>query len=187
MQVVTDDEMREFLSKHADLRCEGRSLLFDHPEAKAIYVDLRVKEPHQLIYLARLAAHLRYEEIHFGGASLWLTQWGVWSDLAEAVAVKAMERIRQGYGENRSLNTAPGHFFRHCEFVESVACLVQPMLVGWDAYYVPQWAWGSLDYFLFISHDGFLDIQTRTTEMHDQALEILKSHDWLVSAVRSRA
>jgi hypothetical protein len=103
------------------------------------------------------------------------------------VGVKAVERIRQGYGENRSLNAAPGHFFRHWEFVESVACLVQPMLVGWDAYYVPQWAWGSLDYSLFVSHDGLLDIQTRTEEMHDQALEILKSHDWLTSAVRSRA
>jgi uncharacterized Zn-finger protein len=50
LQAVTDDEMR---AKHADLQCEGRSLRFDHPKAKTIYVDLRVKQPHQLIYLAR--------------------------------------------------------------------------------------------------------------------------------------
>ncbi len=186
MQVATDDEMREFLAKHDDLRCEGRQLRFDHLEAKTIYVDLRVSEPHQLVYLARLAAHLRYEEVHFSAASLWITQWGVWDDRVEAVAFKTMERFRQGYGENRSLNTATGHFFRHDEFVESVACLVQPMLVGWDAYYVPQWAWGTLDYFLFVSHDGFLDIATRTTEMCDQALEILKSHKWPKVRVRDK-
>ena len=52
------------------------------------------------------------------------------------------------------------------------------MLVGWDAYSVPQWAWGSLDYFLFISHDGFLDVETRTTEMYEKTLEILKFHEW---------
>jgi hypothetical protein len=111
----------------------------------------------------------------------------VWNDRVEAVAFKAMERIRQGYGENRSLNTAPGHFFRHDEFVESVSCLVQPMLIGWDAYYVPQWAWGALDYFLFVSHDGFLDIQTRTTEMCEKAVEILKSHEWPKIRVRDKA
>jgi hypothetical protein len=179
MKVVTSDEMREFLNGHDDLLCEEQRIHFVHPEAKTICVNLRVSEPHQLIYLARLAAHLSYEENHFRGASLWITQWGVWDVMVEAVALKAMERIRQGYGENRSLNIAPGHFFRHDEFVESMSCLIQPMLVGWDAYYVPSWAWGALNYFLFVSHDGFLNIETRTIEMHHKAFEILKSHDWL--------
>jgi hypothetical protein len=62
MKVVNDEEMRESLNRHDGLRCEGRQLRFDHPEAKSIIVDLRVSEPHQLVYLARLAAHLRYEE-----------------------------------------------------------------------------------------------------------------------------
>lgn len=186
MQVVTDEEMRSFLNRHDDLRCEGRQLSFDHTEAKTIIVDLRVSEPHQLVYLARLAAHLTNEEALFRAASLWITLWGVWDSQVEAVGFTAMERIRQGYGENRPLNTAPGHFFRHDEFVESLACLVQPMLVWWDAYYVPQWA-GGLDYFLFVSHDGFLDIETRTTEMYDKALEILKFHEWPKVRVRSKA
>jgi hypothetical protein len=129
MQVVTDEEMRESLTHHDDLRCEGRRLRFNQPGAQAIIVDLRVSEPHQLVYLARLAAHLSYDDADFRGASLWITQWGVWDSKVEAVGFKAMERFRQGYGENRSLNIAPGHFFRHDESVESVACLVQPMLV----------------------------------------------------------
>jgi hypothetical protein len=163
MQVATEAKMREAFMAHEELRYEGRRLRFDHPEAQTIIVDLRVSEPHQLVYLARLAAHMSYDETHFRAALLWVTQWGVWDSNVEAVGFRTMERFRQGYGENRSLDVAPGHFFRHDEFVESVACLVQPMLVWWDAYYLPQWAWGALDYFLFVSHDGFLDIETRTT------------------------
>ncbi len=154
MIVVTGEEMQEFLTKHETLRCEGSRLRFDHPEARAIRVDFRVQEPHQLVHLARLVARLRYDEIDFNSASLWVTQQGVWNNLDEAVALTTLERFRQGYGENRSLQVAPGHFFRHDEFVESVACLLQPMLIGWDAYYVPQWAWGTLDYFVFVSHDS---------------------------------
>jgi hypothetical protein len=47
------------------------------------------------------------------------------------------------------------------------------MMVGWDAYYVPRWAYGHLDYFVSVSHDGFIDIEVRTQEMRDKALEIL--------------
>jgi hypothetical protein len=179
MNAVTENEMRDYLAKHEDLRCAERRLRFDHPDAKAICADLRLQEPHQLVHLARLVAHLTYEEIHFHSASLWITQWGVWNDHDEAVALKTIERFRQGYGENRSLQRAPGHFFRHDEFVESVACLLQPMLVGWDAYYIPQWSWGPLDYFVFVSHDCFLHIETRTAEMYEKAIDLLKTRDWI--------
>ncbi|HVM93751.1 MAG TPA: hypothetical protein VMT67_13105 [Terriglobales bacterium] len=183
MVAATEKEMQEYLSGHGNLRCNGKSIGFDYPEAKSIRLDLRVSEPHQFLYLARLVAHLRYEEIQFEGASLWITQSGVWNSLQEAVALTTIERFRQGYGENRSLQAAPGHFFRHDEFVESVACLLQPILIGWDAYYVPRWAWGALDYFVVVSHDSFIDIQTRTIEMYEEAVRILKVHEWLKVAV----
>jgi hypothetical protein len=179
---VTDEKMQEFLADlagYGDLRCEGHNLRFENPEAMAISVSLNVQEPHQLIHLARLVAHLTYDESHFRSASLWITQWGVWNDHDEAVILTTMERFRQGYGENRSIQVAPGHFFRHDEFVESVACMLQPMLVGWDAYYVPQWSWGTLDYFVFVSHDGFLRIETRTTEVHAKVLDCLRTRGWI--------
>jgi hypothetical protein len=179
MIVVTDKEMRDSLAQHEELQCEGDHLRFDHPEARAICVDLHVQEPHQLVHLARLVAHLRYDEIDFHSASLWITQSGVWNNLDEAVAFTALERFRQRFGENRSLDAAPGHLFRHDEFVESVACLPQPMLIGWDPYYVPRWAWGRLDYFIFVSHDCFLHIETRTKDMYDASVEILKTRGWL--------
>jgi len=179
MQAVTDQEMRDFLVRHENLGCKGKEVHFSDPEAKSIRISLHVSEPHQLLYLARLVAHLRYQEMHFSSASLWITQWGVWNPLEEAIAFKTIEQFRRGFGENRSIETAPGHFFRHNEFVESISCLLQPMLVGWDAYYIPQWTWGTLDYFVFVSHDHFIGIETRSSEMYRVATEILQSHNWI--------
>ena len=132
-----------------------------------------------MVYLARLVAHLSYEESHFSGAQLWITTWGVWDPHTEAIGFKTLEQFRRSYGENRSLETSPGSCFRHDEFTESVCCLLQPMTVGWDAYYVPHWASGRLDYFVFVSHDSFIDVHIRTQEMHEKALSILKSHGWI--------
>jgi hypothetical protein len=181
MQAITDQEMRERLSAYPELKCEGKDVKFtsSHPEAQVIRVDCRVPKPHQIAYLARLAAHLWFDERSFGGASLWVTQWGVWSLDVESVGFTVLERMRQGWGEPRPVISAPGHIFREEQFVESVSCFVQPMLVGWDAYYIPQFAEPSLDYFLFISHDSFLEIHTRTKKAHGQALSLLKGHDWI--------
>jgi hypothetical protein len=176
---LTNDEARAQLTGHPGLRCEAKNLWFDNPEASSIKVDLRVKEPHQLVYLARLAAHLGHEEGHFGHALLWITTWGVWSNHDEAIAFKTLEQFRRSYGEVRSIEAAPGTYFRHDEFTESVSCLLQPMLIGWDAHYVPTWAAGGLDYFVSVSHDGFIDIEVRTKETHDEVVDIFRSHNWI--------
>lgn len=120
-----------------------------------------------------------YEESHFGHGHLWLTTWGVWGNPEEAIGFKTLEQFRRSYGENRSIEAAPGTYFRHDEFVESVTCLLQPMLIGWDAYYVPTWTWGSLDYFVFVSHDGFADVEARTTGKYGEIVKILEEQDWI--------
>jgi len=176
---LTENETRKSLAAYAELRCEGRRIYFSNAEAPSIRIDFRVKEPHQLVYLARLVAHLGYSETDFMHADLWVTTWGVWDVRDEAIGFKALEQFRRSYGELRSLEAAPGHYFRHDEFVESVCCLLQPMLVGWDAYYVPHWAYGGLDYFVSVSHDGFIDIEIRTQEMRDRAMGVLDGYDWM--------
>jgi hypothetical protein len=177
---LAKEEIKRHFSAHSELRCDDRNLWFANTQATSIRVNFRAKEPHQLVYLARLVAHLGYEEAHFAHANLWITTWGVWDTQTEAIGFKIFEQVRRSHGENRSVGAAPGTYFRHDEFIESVACLVQPMLVGWDTYYVPTWAWGSLDYFVFVSHDGFVDVEVRTQEMRDRAMEALRGHDWLV-------
>ncbi len=179
MIAATNSEMKNALAAHAELRCDDRKLYFADAQAPSITMDLRVKEAHQLMYLARLVAHLGYEEHDFSHGYLWLTTWGVWGTLEEAIGFKILEQFRRSYGENRSLEAAPGLYFRHDEFTESVCCLLQPMLVGWDAYYVPTWFSGGLDYFVAVSHDLFVDINFRTREMHERSVEILRGHDWV--------
>jgi hypothetical protein len=171
--------MKSSLAGCEELRCEGNNLSFADAGARRIVIDLRVKEPHQLVYLARLAAHIGSEVTNLGHAQLWITTWGVWDPRVEAIGFKTLEQFRRSYGENRSLESAPGHYFRHNEFEESVCCLLQPMIVGWDAYYVPHWRDGSLDYFVAVSHDLFIDIEVRTQDMYDRAMEILKKHEWI--------
>jgi hypothetical protein len=179
MQAVTEEEIVEILTQIPNLRCHRRSLHFDGPQAQSMSLSLKVSEPHQLAHLARLLAHLNYDEGHFAGAEFWITQSGVWNQHEEAVALKTLERMRQGYGENRALESAPAHLFRSDEFVESVSFLLQAMLIGWDAYYIPHWSWGSLDYLLFVSHDSFVRIETRTSQMNEEVIQKLGSYDWI--------
>ncbi len=176
---LTKDEVRSTLAAYEELRCEGDNLSFVDPGAGRIAVDLRVKEPHQLVYLARLVANLEREATHFSHAHLWVTTWGVWNSQEEAIGFKTLEQFRRSYGENRSLEVAPGHSFRHNEFEESVCCLLQPMIVGWDAYYVPRWNCGDFDYFVAVSHDSFADIVVRTAEGYVKAMQVLKTHEWI--------
>ena len=180
---LTNDEMRNSLEA-MELRLDGRRLSFAGTEPRHIRVAFRMEEPHQLLYLARLVAHLGYDEIHFRGARLWLTAWDIWNPLEEAVAFKTLEQFRRSYGENRSVESAPGIYFRHDEFVESVCCLLQPMLVGWDALYVPTWAYGQLEYFVAVSHDSFVDITVRTSEIEEKCAELLRAHDWIKPLIK---
>ena len=175
---LTSDEMKSSMQA-MELVYDGRNLLFKGSETQRLRVAFRMQEPHQLLYLARLIAHLGYEEKHFLGARFWVTAWGIWNPMEEAIALKTLEQVRRSLGENRSIESASGMYFRHDEFVESVCCLLQPMLVGWDAFYVPTWAYGHLDYFVAVSHDSFVDIEVRTPEMREKAVTILAEHEWI--------
>jgi hypothetical protein len=132
-----------------------------------------------------LVAHLAYDETDFRGAQLWLTTWGVWDSQVEAAGFKMLDQVRRSHGEERSLGSAPVHLFRDYEFIEAVCGLLLPMIVGWDAYYVPQWADGHLDYFVFVSHDSFLDIEVPTPEIRKKALSSLRSHEWIKGLLKA--
>jgi hypothetical protein len=179
MKAVTESEMGEILSRCPELQVDGKEVRFRDAEAQSISINLRLPEPHQLEFLARLVASLIHEERDFRSAYLWVTQWGVWNPNVEGVGFNALERYRQGFGENRSLNVAPGHLFRQDEFLSSVACLLQPMVIGWDAYYIPQFVAGTLDYLVLVSHDSLLDIVVRTEGTRRKVEEALTKFTWL--------
>jgi hypothetical protein len=76
-------------------------------------------------------------------------------------------------GQPASFEAAPGFHFRADELDDAIGTLLQPVIFGWDAFYVPQW-WSGDDYFLHVSHDGFIVVVTRTKEIYESALKGLE-------------
>jgi hypothetical protein len=70
MMGATEDEIRSSIAAHEELRCDGKRLYLTDTQIPSITINLRADEAHQLVYLARLVAHIGYEEIDFRGAYL---------------------------------------------------------------------------------------------------------------------
>lgn len=115
MQVATDAEILKFLAENAwshGIRAEGTSLYYTDPDAKCF--ELKWPEtPLRVTHFARVAAMMGIDdEALFYGATLWITLSTIGSPQLEKSGWKLVERMRQGFGENRSLQTASGHSFR---------------------------------------------------------------------------
>jgi hypothetical protein len=145
---------------------------FSHPEASCLQIEYPQKLE-RLPFLARTLATLSYESKDFAGALLWLTGWGMWNYLDEAIGYRIVEAIHSAAGQPKSFEAGPGHHFRGDELNEAIGLLLQPMLFGWDANYVPRWSYGPDQFFLHVSHDSFVTVVTRTKEFYDKAFDSL--------------
>lgn len=178
MWVGTDAELLKWLGdvnlKHK-LSADERSLYYADPDANCF--ELKWPEsPLRVSYFARVAAMVGIdEESLFNGALLWVTLSQIGSPQIEKSGWKLVEKMRQGFGENRSLQSASAHFFRDDELVDLTAFLVPCFVFGWDAYVVPHNASG--DYFVHISHNEYWGIVARTKEAYDTLFCELTSFD----------
>jgi hypothetical protein len=111
------------------------------------------------------------EEALFYGATLWITLSTIGSPQLVNSGWMLVETMRQGFGENRSLQAASGHFFRDDELVELTAFLVSCFVYGWDAYVVFN---GSNDFFVHIGHDDYWGVVARTKDAYDRLFSELK-------------
>lgn len=109
-------------------------------------------------------------DIPFQGALLWLREWGIWSDLVERAGFRVMEMIRRASGDLRRPELAPGYLFDAKELIDLEVGLLQPMLIGWDAFMVPE----SAHYIVATSHDETTCVLSRTPQVHDSLFESLK-------------
>lgn len=148
-------------------------LFFTHPEAACIDLEYP-KELERLPFFAHCIATIGYEDQHFDGAVTWFTQWGVWNLFNEGIGYRIIERINAGTGQLKSFEAAPGHRFRADELPDAIGLLMQPMIFAWDCYYVPIWSYGTGQFFLYISHDSFVTIVTRTKDFHAKIFETLE-------------
>jgi len=172
MTAMTDEEVRAFLERNewnSGIKTDGRNLHYDDSEANAIY--LRFPEsPLRATYLARVAAMFGVEdEGLFYGALLWITLHTIGSPQLEKTGWSMIEMMRRGFGENRPLEAAAGHWFRDGAVVELAAFILPCFVFGWDAYVVPN----SGSCFLHISHDEYWVVVTRDQEAYDSALKSL--------------
>jgi hypothetical protein len=177
VQVLSEADIKESLAAFGKLgpervQFDGQGLFYTHSEADCIDLEYPPKLE-RLPFFTRLLATLGYDDSDFAGARLWFTTWGVWNLQDEAVGYRIVEAFNRAAGQPRSFELAPGRVFRADELVDAVGLLIQPMVFGWDAYYLPQWSFGVEEFFLHHSHDGFVTVVTRTTAFHEKVYRIL--------------
>lgn len=127
-------------------------------------------KPYELVALAN--ALLPYSETApFRGALLWIRQWGVWNELVERAGLRVMEMMRRVSGDTMRLEEAPGYLFDARELVDLEVGLIQPLLIGWDAFMVPETG----DYIVATSHDETTCVLARTPQIHQSMLAELQA------------
>jgi hypothetical protein len=180
MRVITiPGEVGRFHRELGDpdrLQCNDRGFFFGYPEASSITLQYPEKLE-QLPYFARFIATLGYDEIDFRGALLWVTELGVWQNREESIGYRIMEGLSRAAGQPTSFEATAAYQFRGDELVEAIGMMMQPMIFGWDAYFVPQYSFGVEECFLKISHDSFVRVETRTQGFHDRVLKELQKSE----------
>ncbi len=178
MKVLTAEMIAKSFEGSAKLddnyvKYDDRRLHYTHPEA-AQFTIFFPKKVEQLPYFVRRLGLLGYEQIHFGGAKIWFTDTGIWDEFLEGIGYQILESVNTAAGQPLSFEKARGYDFRADELVKALGVFIQPMVFGWDAYYLPSWTWGGCsEYFLQISHHACVDVHTKSKDFHDKAIKEL--------------
>ncbi len=196
MKVLTAKMVTESLDWYKDkgddyVKYDGKHLHYTHPEAARFTVDFPEKIE-RLPFLAHCLSTLGYDVRHFGGAEIWFTDTGIWDMYLEGIGYQILEAINTAAGQPMSFGEACGYDFRADELVKTLGVLIQPMVFGWDAYYLPR---GCSEYFLQVSHHSCVDVHTRTKQFHDEAIkelvgcefDLLASRDQMISRYLSKS
>jgi hypothetical protein len=149
------------------------SPFFTHSEAACINLEYPPKLE-RLPFFACYLATIGYEDWDFRGALIWFREWGVRNQHDEGIGYCVIDRMNIAAGQPMSFEVARGHQFRADELTDAIGTLMQPMIFGWDSYYLPQWSYGTSEFFLFVSHDSFVCLITRTKAFHDRIREQLQ-------------
>ena len=62
----------------------------------------------------------------------------MWNLTDEAIGYRIVESMHRAAGQTQSFEAGPGHQYRADELSDSVGMLMQPMIFGWDGYYMPR-------------------------------------------------
>lgn len=160
-----------------NLTINEAELFFTHAEASCIHLDYPATLE-RLPFFARYIATLGNDDCSFSGALMWITGWGFWNALDEGIGYRLMESLNRASGQPMSFEIGQVHAFRADELAESIGMLLQPMIFGWDTYYVPHWEYDPREFFLHISHGSYINVVTRTKQFYDQVFQQLQDMDF---------
>ena len=181
MQSMTIEESRSWCCQDAtSLKLTSEDTLYYQNEEEPSFM---VKAPLEDRRLAALTHDILMlsDPSMFDGGFVWLRQWKVGVSELARPGWRIIEAIRRAHGDPRSLDIAPGQLFRHDEFVELHAFLIQIMAYGWGAYFVPSFG----DYLLhFRTSDKFF-CKARSAEKLAELYSALKP--WKPSKESHRA
>jgi hypothetical protein len=112
------------------------------------------REPYRVFCIARwIAATLPSRK----PTLLFVTEWGIWPSSENW---HLCYKLRQSYGDNRSLHEAPGHLFLEHESEDLASFLQISILKGWGGYVLSE-----ADYVnAFFSHDEYIDFFSERSE-----------------------
>jgi hypothetical protein len=113
-----------------------------------------------------------WPDVPFAGALFWIRERGVWSDFSENSGAMMLKQMRMAKGGTKPLGEFPGQLFAADELVEFHSYFLLPLLFGWDAFVVPE----GKDYFLFVSHDGIVEVVSRRAEILEELRQ--RVSDW---------
>ena len=162
MRTFTDKEAMDWCKQWPlQLEFDNNGLLCVPTGGHTYRVDISKMPWRDLLSTARALAHLGCHNIEaFSGGLVWIRRTGIAEPEMENVVVRAFERFRLSYGENRSLESAKAHLFRSDESSECSATLLLVLLAEWDAYFVhPSGEW-----IAFIDNDDHITLTAKSAE-----------------------
>jgi hypothetical protein len=186
MIVETQKDFLEWFGKFPDHEpnVTDQEFYFHSDEAQSFRVSLPAK-PGQLVFLASLIVTCQLDEHLWDGGYIWFTEWGIWGQ--QEIGYRMVERLRNGYGDANSFETATVQNYRVDERLDIAGSLLLSILFGWDTWYGPKYKAESPDFVVFISHDEFVEVTCRTREAYSSAFAAFEQVGFNPSQTRLQA
>lgn len=131
MKVLTIQEASEWCTEAGLVARNDGTLGYKRQKERQLFLSA----PDELMRIAALVRSLMTfrGEANFSGGIVWLRRWDIGSPELVRPGWCIVESIRRAHGELRDLETAPAQLFRHDEFVQMHAFLIQVTAFGWIA------------------------------------------------------
>lgn len=172
MKPLGDSDAEQWCSEHGIAVSPSGRMLFPD-QSHRVMALLRAPEASRRVALAHALLCLDSKDgdaSDFRGCLIRITDMDIWSPALD----QAGQRLLAAFPPVTQGATYATWRLDSGEFESAHALLVIPLLFDWDAYLVS----ASGDYVVFVSHDGPIEISTRTLQLFEETTERLESWGW---------